>query len=209
MAEKAYDVSDFSRVDVSTGGTLVIESGDEPGFRVEGEDNIIERLEVKVVNGELRIGFEKSASYRLTKPLKMHATARALDGIEISGSCDVRADRMDGDDLDIEIAGSGDVVVDGLSGERLDVEISGSGDIELVEGSVDAQSVEIAGSGDYDGSRIVTRSTEVSIAGSGIARVNATDSLAASIAGSGSIMYDGDPGSVSTSVAGSGSIRSM
>lgn len=209
VAEKAYNVSDFKRVDVSTGGSLVIESGDAATFRVEGEDNIIERLEVEVVKGELRIRFEKGASYRLTKPLKMYATTGALEGIEISGSCDVRADRMDGRDLEIEIAGSGDVVVDGVSGDRLEVEISGSGDIDLLDGSADVQSVEIAGSGDYDGLGVVTRSSEVSIAGSGNARVNVTESLAASIAGSGSIRYSGDPGSLSTSVAGSGSIRSM
>jgi hypothetical protein len=48
----------------------------------------------------------------------------------------------------------------------------------------------------------------VSIAGSGDARVNATESIDARVAGSGDVTYSGHPHDVNRRVSGSGSIES-
>jgi len=47
----------------------------------------------------------------------------------------------------------------------------------------------------------------VSISGSGDARVNATDTLEARVAGSGDVSYSGHPHDVSRRVSGSGSVE--
>lgn len=207
--EKTYDVSGFNRVAIATGGSMQIETGDTESLRIEGEDNIIEHLDVTVKGGKLRIRFEKNGSYRTTKPLRMYVTVKSLEGIEIAGSCDVKADRLAGETLDVAVAGSGTVVVGDVSGDRLNIDIAGSGDVEVMNGSVRKQRIEISGSGDYDGTRLTTEDSIVSIAGSGDARVHATEVLDVSVSGSGSVAYVGEPAELSTSVAGSGSIRSL
>ena len=67
--------------------------------------------------------------------------------------------------------------------------------------------ISIAGSGNYKGEELKSTNTKVEIAGSGNVTTHATNKLDASIAGSGSITYAGDPSSVEKDVAGSGSIK--
>ena len=53
---------------------------------------------------------------------------------------------------------------------------------------------------------LVARDATVGVPGSGRVQVHATDTLRATIAGSGAIFYRGDPSSVTQSVTGSGVI---
>jgi len=73
-------------------------------------------------------------------------------------------------------------------------------------GSTDSLRVSIPGSGDLRADGLTARDAAVTIDGSGKALVNATGTLDASIAGSGSIAYLGDP-EVSRRIDGSGEIR--
>jgi hypothetical protein len=67
-------------------------------------------------------------------------------------------------------------------------------------------SVHSEGAGSVDAGELVSPSVEVTIEGAGKARVHATDSLKAHIAGAGKITYLGDPKTVEKNIEGIGRI---
>jgi hypothetical protein len=66
--------------------------------------------------------------------------------------------------------------------------------------------VTVSGSGEYAGSDLATQQTEVEVSGSGNAKVNVTDSLTATVTGSGNVTYTGNPAQVQQDSSGSGDI---
>jgi len=89
---------------------------------------------------------------------------------------------------------------------RLDsVAISGSG-VVGAKGASRRLNVSLGGSGDLELAQLVARQVRAVLSGSGRIDVTATDSLEASLSGSGVIQYAGNPPHVTTSVTGSGTI---
>ena len=174
-------------VSLSVPGRLEIVAGDTEKLTLTGDDNVLPLVETLVERGELRIRFRERGPFNLRTrtPLRMTLTAKAIEGISISGSGEVVANTVDARKLALSIAGSGDITLGGKA-QALEVQIAGSGNVRA--------------------GKLEARSAHVSIAGSGDATLWARESLEASIAGSGDVRYYGDP-SVQRSVMGSGSIR--
>ncbi len=86
------------------------------------------------------------------------------------------------------------------------MEIAGSGDVRA-KGKTGTVAIRVSGSGDVHLGDLEARDGNVEVSGSGDVEVWASDSLLISVAGSGDVIYRGDPPKVTKSVAGSGSIR--
>jgi hypothetical protein len=86
--------------------------------------------------------------------------------------------------------------------------ISGSGKISAT-GSSDKVKTSISGSGKLLAADFATKSCHVRISGSGDVEINVKDELDASISGSGSVSYKGDPSRVNSHSSGSGKVRKM
>ena len=84
--------------------------------------------------------------------------------------------------------------------------IDGSGSVTL-DGSSVSLDLMMDGSGDFSGEDLRTQKASASIAGSGSAWMFVTDTLRASVSGSGGLTYAGDPVQVATDVTGSGTVE--
>jgi Putative auto-transporter adhesin, head GIN domain len=71
-------------------------------------------------------------------------------------------------------------------------------------GTTDSLEVELNGSGEAQLQHLVARDVHAVVSGSGRARVNATETLEASVPGSGAIEYKGGPTQVKKTVHGVG-----
>ena len=110
-------------------------------------------------------------------------------------------------DLDLSVSGSGDMEIDIDAGE-VETGISGSGDVKL-SGRALSNRVSISGSGKLDAEDLETDRYKIQISGSGSCRINANKEIDASVSGSGSIYYRGEPDKVYSSTSGSGRIRKL
>ena len=108
--------------------------------------------------------------------------------------------------LDVDISGSGSVRVNSVSAGNITCEISGSGSLSA-EGNARDLKVTIAGSGSVNAYGLSVASVRARIAGSGEVHVAATESIDAEIAGSGSVVYKGNPSKINSHSSGSGKIR--
>ena len=106
------------------------------------------------------------------------------------------------DDLNMSVSGSGDLEVD-VDGSGIDGRISGSGKI-LAEGTADNIELSISGSGKFSGENLKAKTASARISGSGNAKVYATEEVEASISGSGTVYYKGDPKRKYANSSGSG-----
>jgi Putative auto-transporter adhesin, head GIN domain len=181
---QARSVGEFQRVRASLSGDVHVVVGQAARVEVSCDDNLLEHVRTRVVDGELQIDTDgQSMAFR--ESLRVEIACPALAGATLSGS--------------------GALKVEGLAGERFEASLSGSGDLSA-RGKVAQASLSLTGSGELDCRELQVQEAQVSLAGSGDVHVQATGGLSVSISGSGDVRYSGAPARITRSVAGSGTI---
>ena len=196
------DVSGFDQVSLEGVGTLLIAQGDAEALTIDAEARVLRRIETVVEGGTLYIRPERG--YRTREEIVYNLTVETLSGIAVSGSAQVRAQRLETDSLRVSLSGSSTAAIDEHLAQSLDVEASGSNSATLA-GTVDSQTVDFGQTGTYDAANLESRVATVSVEGTARAIVNVSESLDASASGASSIGYYGDP-EVSQSTSGVGSV---
>lgn len=174
---QARNVSGFTSLGLAAPIHVDLAIGDRDSVVLEGDAELLARIETVVENGTLQIKQKRESK----------SWSFGWDHREVRAK--VTAKRIEA----IAIAGSGDVVAGELSGESLALHIAGSGDISVAGGKVGNLAVHIAGSGDVKAPKLDAQAVSVHISGSGDALVWARQSLAVQVAGSGDVRYYGDP----------------
>ena len=199
-------VSGFSEISLSGSGKIIITQGDKEALKIEAEDNIIPYLNTTVRGDVLRLRSKQGVSLSPTKPIIYHVTLKDLKKLSISGSGDVKCEKLETRALEISISGSADVDM-GITAESLVSGSSGSGTFHL-RGKVDSQTVKFSGSGKYHAKDLESKKAEVRISGSGDVVLDVSESLDVGISGSGDVTYTGDP-DVEQNISGSGHIKKI
>ncbi|CAN5196150.1 head GIN domain-containing protein [soil metagenome] len=205
IVEEPRALSGFSTIKSSSSFDIELINSPTESVVVHGDDNLIAMVETRVENGVLLIDNKKGSSWRSRKGMSLTIHFKEISSLMLSGSGDVKADRINTRRFDASISGSSDVVIESLTAEIVAVSIAGSGDFKA-EGVAQTQGFNIQGSGDISVGNLKGETVAIRIAGSGDAVVYATASLDVSIAGSGDVVYRGSPPRVRKSVAGSGSV---
>ena len=206
-AQRSFQVGEFQSVSLEGSQDVVVTVGGAPSVRAEGDAEDIERLDIRVEGGTLRIGYEREGwfNFRRGSSVRVFVTAPALNGATIAGSGDMRVDRVQAESFQAEIAGSGDLQIAALQARRATFAIAGSGDIQAA-GQVEQADVSIAGSGNVGLDRLQTRRTSVSVAGSGDIAVRASEAVEGEVMGSGDVVVHGTA-RCSIQKMGSGDVR--
>ena len=126
---------------------------------------------------------------------------------EVQGSGIVKTTSIQGTLVSVSLGGSGEIRIENIAAEKLDASTEGSGNVKIVKGVVNDASLSTAGSGSVSAAQLVAKNVSAAVAGSGGISVGVLDTLEASIAGSGSVVYNGSPSTVHKSISGSGSVR--
>ena len=183
-ATQTRDLSAFHSVELAGGNNVVIHVGEKQSVVVKADDNLLGHVTTKVQSGKLVIG-NTPGSLAAKSPMSVVVTVPTLS--------------------ELTLAGGGNIVVSGLKAESLAVSLSGGGN---VTGSGTARSLDVtlSGSGNAWFTRLPATDVRAVLSGSGTIQVTATKSLDASVPGSGTIIYSGNPQDVTKSVTGSGVI---
>ena len=135
----------------------------------------------------------------------LSAAVYGIDASIIEVEVDVSGIKLDQDHF--HTVGLPDAAVreTAMAGPDLVVDLSGSGNI-AVDGVADRVTISLPGSGNIECKGLKAKSAKVTLMGSGTVTVYASETLDASVAGSGAIRYDGSPAQVTKSITGSGTI---
>jgi hypothetical protein len=182
-ASQTRDLPPFRGVDLAGSNDVTVVAGAEQSVVVHGDDNLLDLVTTRVVDGTLVISNKEPFTTR--SPMSVEVNVPSIDALTLTGSGAISAESVEGDRLTVALPGSGALRVAG-SIDRLDVTLDGAGDAQL------------------DG--LVATDVRAVVNGSGRVVVHATQSLDASVPGSGMVAYSGDPPQVTTSVTGVGVI---
>ena len=181
-ATQRRDVPAFDGVELAGGNNVVIHVGKPQSVVVKADDNLLSRVTTKVQSGTLVIANTPGSLVAKT-PMSVVVTVPTLG--------------------ELTLAGGGNIVADGIETQSLTVTLSGSGNL-TGSGTAGSLGVTLSGSGNAWFTGLVADDVHAVLSGSGNIFVTASKSLAASIPGSGTIVYAGNPHDVTKDVTGSG-----
>jgi hypothetical protein len=192
---REFQVGGFEKIALRGSHDVVVTVGGAPSVRAEGDTALLDRLEIKVEDGQLVVGSKRkrgwfSSSDTNRSKVVVHVTVPALAAASIEGSGDISIDKVEGESFGGAIGGSGDLSIGAVRVRSADFSIAGSGGI-TAKGSADSTSISIAGSGDVDTAELQARTAKISVMGSGDVRANASDTATVSVMGSGDVTMTG------------------
>lgn len=201
--KKSLTVAPIHGIEIT--GSLDVELTQAPAqsVEVEGQANVAELVQTTVTDGIWKINTSKC--YSTDKPFVVRIAVPMIDRVAVMGSGDVTCkNQFGGDRLDIEVQGSGDVAVN-FNGKTVDAQVQGSGDIKL-NGECQELVAGVQGSGDVKAVELKSQRALATVTGSGDISVSVSESINASVTGSGSVKYKGKPTDVKQNVTGSGDV---
>ncbi|WP_431469261.1 head GIN domain-containing protein [Sphingosinithalassobacter sp. LHW66-3] len=200
-----FDASNFTGVELRGSDDVDVAIGERFAVRAEGDARALDRLEIEVVDGMLRISRRSSnGNWFSDDDAHVYVTMPRITAASVSGSGNMRVARAEGD-FRGAVSGSGDLDLAELATERAELSVSGSGDLSAA-GRTRALDASVSGSGDIDAERLTADAAQVSIAGSGDVSANVDGDASVSIAGSGDAEL-GANARCSVRANGSGSAR--
>jgi hypothetical protein len=172
---------------------------DLDGLSVSGSGDLIGESKFKTSDLDLNVSGSGSLELEADASGMLEADVSGSGKIEFKGSCG---------NFDSKVSGSGKVVADFNSADRVQMGISGSGKI-YAKGNAKEVRANISGSGEVLAADLVVDRCEIRISGSGDVEVNVKSDLDATISGSGTVTYRGNPNHVNSHSSGSGKVRKM
>jgi hypothetical protein len=168
------------------------------GLSVSGSGDLVGEGKFKTNN--LTLNVSGSGSLQIDADAgDLSADVSGSGNVQFTGSCR---------DFDSKVSGSGKVMVDLTGASVAEVGISGSGKI-IAKGNAKEIRAQVSGSGEVLAADLQVERCEIRISGSGDIEVNVKNELDATISGSGSVSYRGNPEHVNSHASGSGKVRKM
>jgi hypothetical protein len=209
VTQRSYALTGFDGVGLAGSPDVIVTVGGAHSVRAEGDPEALERLEIKVEEGTLKIGNRKgnwNVAFGRDRPRTVvYVTLPAIRLASVAGSGDMRVDRVQGDSFEASVAGSGDIEIGQMQVVEASFSVAGSGNIKAA-GTAQRASASVAGSGDIDTRGVQVRTASASVAGSGDIRIHASETADISIVGSGDVEVGGTA-RCNVSKRGSGEVR--
>ena len=207
-AERTFPVGAFDKLALEGSPEVVVTTGQAVGVRATGDAEALDRLDVRVEGGTLRIGHKREGwnwSWGNHGRTRFQITVPMLRAADVAGSGDVTVDRVKTHDFAANIAGSGSLHVATLDADAASFKVSGSGTV-TASGRCGTGAAKIAGSGDLKIAGLKCATLSASVAGSGSIDAFATQTATLATMGSGDIRVAGGA-RCTVSSAGSGKAR--
>ncbi|MGE0407784.1 MAG: DUF2807 domain-containing protein [Amphiplicatus sp.] len=186
-AEKTFDFTDFDSVSVAAGVHAVIAAGADYSVRAESSEEGLEKLEINVGGGKLRIGRKQSVSFFGRQPaITVHVAMPALSALDISSGSTTEASSV--------AAGSFDL--NGSSGAHA-----------TIKGECAALDLDISSGAHIDAEDLKCKSARANASSGGSATLFASESLNADASSGGLLTVHGAPTNVTTDKSSGGRVR--
>lgn len=198
-------INSFNKVNVGGSFDVYLVDGTEGKLTLEGEENILKYIETEVKNGKLNVHFKQNTNIKTTKKLIVTIPFEKIESVALGGSGNVIVKkRIKADEASFSLGGSGNIIAS-VDANTVKASIGGSGNIQL-KGKSDNLKCSIGGSGNVKAYDLKTSSLKASIAGSGDVSASVNNKIKATIVGSGSVYYKGEPSDIDKTALGSGSV---
>lgn len=204
--------AEFTGINLTGSTDVVVRQGSKPTITVTGPAEEVAQTETVIDKNRLVIRQKDSKHWNWSKGAKgviVTVVMPTIEAVTITGSGDLRTDgKFTGTNLTVSLTGSGDLRLDADLSGAVTTTVVGSGDVRLA-GRCASHTVKVSGSGDIHAEAMQAASANVKLSGSGDVSIAASESLEASVSGSGDVRYAGNPKQLIKHISGSGSIAKL
>jgi hypothetical protein len=187
-------VDDFTKVTFSAHGVVYITQGPVRKLELEGDPEVLARVQTTVRDGRLSIGEQdgrRNWRWKDNDEITVRITTPSIEELRVSGSGAIKAGGpWKTGNLKLAVSGSGSIEIETEGDNEVDAAVSGSGWLK------------VAGS---------AKSFQGAVSGSGriIMNMNVYETAAMNISGSGRIEATGSAGITTMHVSGSGQVLAL
>ncbi|MBA2499466.1 MAG: DUF2807 domain-containing protein [Chitinophagaceae bacterium] len=206
VGTETRQASNFNSIDVSGSIDVFVTQSPETSIRIEGDNNLLEYLEVYEEGGTLRIHTRKGVNIKPSRSMKVYVSNPDFKNFEASGACNIIGQSMirTNEKVRIDLSGSSDVDMQ-IDAPRIDTEVSGAGTVKL-SGKTKDFTVDGSGSTNVKCFDLLAENVRIDISGAGDAQVFASVKLDVDVSGAGNVKYKGNA-NVTQDISGAGSVR--
>lgn len=198
-------IDNFDTVVIGGSFDVNLVEGKTGQITIEGEENILPYIETEVSGDKLKIQFKNNTNIKTTRRLIVTVPFEHLESVSLGGSGNVNIEKtINSDEFSVNLGGSGNINAH-LNTNTTKASIGGSGNIKLT-GKTDSFKCSIAGSGSIKAYDLESVNLKANIAGSGSIQNTVKTKIKATVVGSGSIYYKGNPTHIDTNSLGSGDV---
>ena len=194
----------FDKVQLNGPMDIDVRVGAEASVRADGQAAGLDRLQIEVVDSELRVGTRPGTTGPLGH-LVVHVTVPALAAASLNGPGDIDIDRVQGARFAAQVNGPGDMRLGELRVGEASFQVSGPGGIRAAGGAQRADA-NLSGPGSIQLASFEARDASVSLQGPGDIDLRATGNVAVSLTGPGDVTISGTA-RCTVSKSGPGSVR--
>ncbi|MBP9926429.1 MAG: DUF2807 domain-containing protein [Cyclobacteriaceae bacterium] len=189
--KETRNVDIFTKIAFRVPGKLYIKQGPTQKVELQGDKDVLSKIETEVNGGRLSIGREErnwGMWDRDDNKITVYITVKDIEGISVSGSGDAISEGvLKTGDLELNVSGSGNLEVEVNATGEMEANVSGSGNID-VKGSCQAFESKVSGSGNVKFAATITERADVNVSGSGKIMASGTArEIKATISGSGEV----------------------
>jgi hypothetical protein len=199
------DPGAFSSIKLKIPAKLTIEQGLKQEVRIEAQPNILKLLKPRLSQDALVI--ESTECIGENKGINIFISNPTYNTLVLDGSGSITGQgAINTNQLELAVNGSGKIQLLANS-ETLFAGIKGSGEI-IIEGSTHKEYIRIDGSGRFYGVKTPAVKGDIQLNGSAVAEVFCLEKLEATVNGSGTIKYKGNP-QLRSKINGSGGVNRL
>jgi len=125
-----------------------IEIGDTTSVEIVVNEELVEKLDIRVRNGELKVGLKSGVSVN-NGTLKAMILMPSLQGIDVSGASSTDIVGFDGVSLVMDVSGASELTVAGTA-TTVSVDGSGASNIDVRLDGVQTATVDLSGASSLD-----------------------------------------------------------
>ncbi len=204
----AREVKSFHSISISSAIDLYISQGGEEALAVSSSDPaFIPSIKTIVKDGTLKIWVENKNNWgNNNKNSKVYVSFKQLDGLSISGACDVFiVDQINTKKLKIDISGAsnlkGNVVIDELVMDQ-----SGASDVSLT-GTIKTLQIKSSGASDFKGFEVAINYCNAKISGASDFKITVNKEITGTVSGASTVHLKGNGDYSELKASGASSIK--
>lgn len=203
--ETTRSVAGVRGVVLAMSGSLRIDPSGDGELRIYGDRGLLPAVVTVVRDGILEIRLEPGFLPHPNRPTEFVLSASGIESAEVAEYGFISGPGLAVDRLSLRLTGNGELDFPDLSASHLEVVTARGTGAVRVTGRVSTQRIELSGVADYEALQLASSRARMTLSGTGSARVRVEDHLTASIAGSGSIYYLGNP-ELDSTITGTGDL---
>lgn len=196
-ASRNYPVGGFDKVKNTAPVDVRVHTGAPPSASASGPQEVLDRLEIGVRNGELVVGMKRGSwfsgwNWKGDGHTVVDVNVPSLAAASLSGPGNLTIDRVRTPAFAASLSGPGDIRVGLLETRNAVLSLSGPGNL-TVAGHADLATLSLTGPGDIRAKSFTTRDLTANLSGPGNIDIAATGSATVSLSGPGDVRVSGNP----------------